>query len=66
MQKDNAGVLKEIMDTNKNKFSIEKFPEPLLIKEKEEVIRKKEDDIYQKERNLKISIQKIKEKVNWC
>ena len=43
-------------DVNKN----------ILIKEKEEVIRKKEDDIYQKERNLKISIQKIKEKVNWC
>ena len=51
------------MDTNKNKFFIEKFPEPLLLKEKEEVIRRKEEDIYQKERNLKISIQSIKEKV---
>ncbi len=51
------------MDTNKNKLEFEIFPRPLLTKEKEEMVRKKEDDIYQRERNLKISIQSIKEKV---
>jgi len=58
--KDRDGNVKESVD-NKNKITIEKFPEPLLMPERENIIRQKESMIKSKELALRQNIKKIEE-----
>lgn len=59
--KEKEDNIKEVSDMNKNKIVIEKFPDPLLNSDKEEIIKKKELDILYKERELQVSIKKIEQ-----
>jgi len=58
--KDKEGQEKETFD-NKNKITIERYPEPLLFSEKEVLIRKKENFIKNKETSFRNNIITIEE-----
>lgn len=58
---DKENVTRETFDFSKNKILVEMFPEPLLLKEKEQIIRNKESLMREKEISLKKSIKQIEE-----
>lgn len=59
--KETQDIIKEITDTVRNKLIIDKFPEPLLPRDKELIIKKKEQSILNKEKELQGIINKIQE-----
>ena len=58
---DKEGNIKETFDFSKNKLVIEKFPDPLLPQEKENVIKKKEEILKSKQNSLTLNIKQIEE-----
>lgn len=59
--KDTPETSKEITDFNRNKLIVEKFPEPILKKEKENIIKRNEMKVLNKERELQGIISRIEE-----
>lgn len=58
---DKEGNVKETFDFTKNKLIIDKFPDPLLPQEKENVIKKKEEILKSKQNSLTLNIKQIEE-----
>lgn len=58
---DKEGNIKESFDFSKDKLTIEKYPDPLLPQEKENLIKKKEEILKSKQNSLTLNIKKIEE-----
>jgi hypothetical protein len=59
--KETHELIKEVNDNVRNILIIDKFPEPLLPRDKEQIIKKKEQSILNKEKELQGIINKIQE-----
>jgi hypothetical protein len=59
--RDKEGNVKETFDFSKNKLTIEKYPDPLLPQEKENLVKKKEEILKLKQNSLTLNIKKIEE-----